>query len=365
MTTLVEEQKKIGDLLKKTREAKKKKIADVATILCIKERFLEALESGNFKDLPGEPYVKGFIRSYSMYLGLDCDKIFVAAEEALDQSDGKPEEKKPEVKKDPMQEVQKEMQKEAKKLEEQRETQNELATIIEDDKVRPYLWIVIAILTILVIGLMFIPKKTDIAQTITDDKVVLENVIQTEESYTLEDEQVNKNNVVTEEKLPPVPPKKPEVAEEVPSVESSAYSGSGVIEQQNVVEQSVGVEEQESEEVYVPKIYGFTKNPRIVAVALEKVWIEIRKQLPEFEEDVEDENGNPVHKFEILFSKELNAGDKYNVSNVENLFLRTGNAGGINLFLDGNLLKQIGPRGSIRTISLNPEELSKKIEGAE
>lgn len=363
MATLEEEQKKIGDLLKKTREAKKKKLADIAVTLCIKERFLEALEAGNFKDLPGEPYVKGFIRSYSTYLGLNCDKIFIAAEEALDQPDEIKEDKKPELKKTPVQEIQKEVQKEPQKEFQKIEEQKELATLIEDDKARPYLWIIIGVLTVLVIALMFIPKKTDIAQAISEEKVVLENVIQTEESYVLEDEQFNKENVVSEDKFPPVPPKKPEVVDEVSNVE--AYSGSGVIEQQNTADQPVVAEEQVPEEVYVPKVYGNARNPRIVAVALEKVWIEVRKQLPEVEEDVVDENGNPVHKFEILFSKELNTGDKYNVANIENLFLRTGNAGGINLYLDGNLLKQIGPRGSIRTISLNPEELAKKLEGEE
>lgn len=364
MATLEEEQKKIGDLLRRTREAKKKKLADIAVTLCIKSRFLEALESGNFKDLPGEPYVKGFIRSYATYLGLNCDKIFIEAEEALNKVDEVVEVKSTEPKKVPVQEVQKEILKEVKKeVQKKSEEQKELATLIEDDKARPYLWVIIAILTILVIGLMFIPKKTDIAQVISDDSnVVFENVVQTNEAYVLEREQVKTDDVVNEEKIPPVPPKKPEVIVEKNG--EVAYSGSGVLEQ-TVEEQADVSVEQVQEEVYYPKVYGNAKNPRIVAVALEKVWIEVRKQLPEYEEDIVDENGNRVHKSEILFSKELNTGDKYNIANMENLVLRTGNAGGVSLYLDGNLLKQIGPRGSIRTISLNPEELSKKIEGAE
>ena len=360
MTSLQEEQKKIGELLKKTREAKKKNLADIAATLCIKERFLAALESGNFNNLPGEPYVKGFIRSYSTYLGLNCDQIFIESEKAIHQKE------EVEVAKEVKIEVpKKEVSSEKQPVERKKFLdQKELATLLEDDKARPYLWVILTILTLLVVVLMFIPSKNEqlIEKVQTTNENVIENVVETDEVYPDETaENLKIEGPVVEEKIPPVPPKKPEIVEN--NVAEVVYSGSSVTE---VVEQSDEIVElTEQEEVYVPKVYGFTKNPRIVAVAVEKVWIEIRKQLPELEEDIVDENGQPVHKSELLFSKELNTGDKYNVSNVENLYLRTGNAGGINLYLDGNLLKPIGPRGSIRTISLNPRELAEKLEGGE
>ncbi len=48
---------------------------DVATALRIRLIYLEALEEGRFDDLPGMTYTVGFLRSYSDYLGLDPDQM--------------------------------------------------------------------------------------------------------------------------------------------------------------------------------------------------------------------------------------------------------------------------------------------------
>ena len=39
--------------------------------MCIRDRYLEAIEAGNYKVVPGEVYLKGFIKSYATALGLD------------------------------------------------------------------------------------------------------------------------------------------------------------------------------------------------------------------------------------------------------------------------------------------------------
>jgi cytoskeletal protein RodZ len=41
----------------------------------IRARYLAALERGDWKDLPGAVYTKGFLRNYALYLGLDPDDI--------------------------------------------------------------------------------------------------------------------------------------------------------------------------------------------------------------------------------------------------------------------------------------------------
>ena len=41
----------------------------------IRARYLGALERGDFKELPGSVYTKGFLRNYALYLGLDADEI--------------------------------------------------------------------------------------------------------------------------------------------------------------------------------------------------------------------------------------------------------------------------------------------------
>ena len=41
----------------------------------IRARYLDALERGDYKELPGAVYTKGFLRNYALYLGLDADEI--------------------------------------------------------------------------------------------------------------------------------------------------------------------------------------------------------------------------------------------------------------------------------------------------
>lgn len=62
-------------LLRSAREQRGEDIGEVADILRIRRTYLEAIEAGNFESLPGSTYTLGFIRSYSEHLGLDGEKI--------------------------------------------------------------------------------------------------------------------------------------------------------------------------------------------------------------------------------------------------------------------------------------------------
>jgi len=50
-------------------------LRSVAQMLCIRYPYLEAIEEGRFKELPGQTYAIGFIRAYSDHLGLDSDEV--------------------------------------------------------------------------------------------------------------------------------------------------------------------------------------------------------------------------------------------------------------------------------------------------
>src|ERR687889_2539719 len=41
----------------------------------IRIRYLSALETGDYRDLPGAVYTKGFLRNYAIYLGLDPEDV--------------------------------------------------------------------------------------------------------------------------------------------------------------------------------------------------------------------------------------------------------------------------------------------------
>jgi cytoskeletal protein RodZ len=43
----------------------------------IRARYLAALERGDYRELPGAVYTKGFLRNYALYLGLDPDEILL------------------------------------------------------------------------------------------------------------------------------------------------------------------------------------------------------------------------------------------------------------------------------------------------
>src|SRR6187549_2460147 len=41
----------------------------------IRARYLAALERGDYRELPGAVYTKGFLRNYALYLGLEPEEI--------------------------------------------------------------------------------------------------------------------------------------------------------------------------------------------------------------------------------------------------------------------------------------------------
>ena len=61
----------IGDSLREARTRRGFTAADVNKAIRIRERYLTALEEERWDMLPGEAYTKGFLRTYSEYLGLN------------------------------------------------------------------------------------------------------------------------------------------------------------------------------------------------------------------------------------------------------------------------------------------------------
>jgi cytoskeletal protein RodZ len=55
----------IGHYLRKARESRRMSLAEVARVTRIPVPTLESLESDHFDDLPGEVFVRGFLKSYA------------------------------------------------------------------------------------------------------------------------------------------------------------------------------------------------------------------------------------------------------------------------------------------------------------
>ena len=66
---------KLGEVLRAAREAKGIDLVRVERETKIRERYLSALERGEYRELPGAVYTKGFLRNYGSYLGLDPEYL--------------------------------------------------------------------------------------------------------------------------------------------------------------------------------------------------------------------------------------------------------------------------------------------------
>jgi cytoskeletal protein RodZ len=64
----------LGEKLRQAREEKGCSLEQVGRDTNIATRYLEALEAEDFSCFPGEPYILGFPRNYSEYLGLDAQE---------------------------------------------------------------------------------------------------------------------------------------------------------------------------------------------------------------------------------------------------------------------------------------------------
>lgn len=66
---------KLGQTLREAREAKGLTINQVADATRISKTFLQAVEDNDYKKIPGEVFVKGVLRGYGNYLGMDGAKL--------------------------------------------------------------------------------------------------------------------------------------------------------------------------------------------------------------------------------------------------------------------------------------------------
>ena len=296
----------VGALLRKTRLAKKLDLQDVASYLCIRYQFLEALENERYKDLPGEAYVNGFIRSYAAYLGLNpADIISQYKKEFFDHT--------------------------------KRENETYVMSSDETENIVPDSKILIFSLVLLAVAFGAWHFFSENGDNIPAPIAHVDSISVVEQSYPLLEEE--KPAAKSDETVPPVPPVKPEYTEQTEAVppEQSAPAA------ENEPVADVKPEKEPSE----PRVYGQKNyNPRLVLVAKEETWIEITR-------------GETV-----LFSRLLNMGDQYWVSSnrPEELFLKTGNAGGLEIYCDGKLTQALGPRGALRSnVSLVPDNFAAKV----
>jgi cytoskeleton protein RodZ len=71
----------LGQQLREAREARGLSIDEVAQGTRIRSAYIRALEEERFADLPAPVYVRGFLRNYATFLGLDAEELIGTLEQ--------------------------------------------------------------------------------------------------------------------------------------------------------------------------------------------------------------------------------------------------------------------------------------------
>ena len=70
------EGKTVGEILRTAREARKLSVDQVNRETKISVQAVRALEQDDFASFPSETYLKGFVRTYAEFLGLDGNRLW-------------------------------------------------------------------------------------------------------------------------------------------------------------------------------------------------------------------------------------------------------------------------------------------------
>ena len=64
----------IGALLKERRKERKLTLGQISEITKIRSEYLKALEESNYDSFPSEVYLKGFLKNYAKFLGINTER---------------------------------------------------------------------------------------------------------------------------------------------------------------------------------------------------------------------------------------------------------------------------------------------------
>jgi len=73
----------LGEVLRRVREQRGETVADVAYALKLTVRQVDAMETDRFDLLPGPAFVRGFVRNYARYLGIDPVALLAGFDDTL------------------------------------------------------------------------------------------------------------------------------------------------------------------------------------------------------------------------------------------------------------------------------------------
>ena len=353
----------VGQTLRLRREERGLELRQISEILCIRYPYLEAIENSSFNNLPGPTYALGFVKAYAEHLGLDSDEIVELFK--------------------------------AEQLGVNSKTELVFPSPLSEGKVPSAAILVVAVLLALVSycgWAYFLGNDEQVVEIVPplprqlgdSSKVTKPNGIQmnelpesqnteTESSEIQTPQSTDSNNRLGNEQkknnlksladtetngLQPqnntVVPSDGDRKEMAAVIHNESQTDiqspqSSLVREKTAVSQNQAIEQE-----LLPKVpakreaqtYGDdNEDGRVVIRAIGTTWVEIRDE-PEGE---------------VLLTRLLYSGDRYLVPNREGLVMLTGNAGGLEISVDNNIVPSIGPSGAVRrNILLDPNAL---IEG--
>ncbi len=279
--------KEIGLKLKQERINKKLTVDDVASKLKIRKLFIEAIEDGKFNELPGLTYIIGFVISYAKLLGIAYEPLVEALKSQQHTTNIK--------------------------------TNVGLASSKMESALPSFGIIALALVALVVVCIVWAFYGDDEAVKInkeipvTIEKVNIKDVKKPEESNleVVPVADVLKTELYKNQTSKPVV-KKLEVENTI-KIKPLLISEKPITQNVKAKYSSIPIE-----------------NAKIVIMALEDSWVQIRKNE------------------ELLFSKILVAGDSYYISDYsDEIVMDIGNAGGIYITVEEKVLPALGAKGVI------------------
>lgn len=339
---------RIGADLRAARQREALNLADVAARLRIGQPYLQAMEEGRFEDLPGRTYAVGFLRTYANFIGLDGERFIERYRDEVGAAVRPSELNFPE----PMPPA---------SLPTGRIVAIALALAVivfggwsvVQDRVTPYFERVAEVPADLAdIGATTEPvvpaSAPEPAPAATTEPAASEPAIATIPAQSAE---APADVTPTSEPAVAAPGAVAPTAPELPAVATAAEEALDTAPEQDepavaaiAPEPTVAQPEPqptEAEPGYVPAVYGRGNDGRIEIRATRESWVQVGQA----------EGG-------ALFTRILRPGDVYHVPDRAGLTLRTGNAGGLEITVDGVPVPAVGAPDEVkRGIALDPERL--------
>ena len=297
-------------MLREMRQAHKRDLDEIADELRIRSSYLQAIEEGRYADLPGTTYALGFVRAYADFLGFDAREAarrFKAATGAAPQ-----------------------------------QTNLVLpAPVPAGGLPTGAVLFAAAILAMVVYGGWYVlsTEGHDPDAVVSSIPTRIAEAVREAlpERSTTPDSPRVAMPLKPDERQAGVPAAPP-VSAPTPTSEAAIGETSVADSEAHEVDEDEDSAPGEPEQLASDAAAAAT---RIVIVARADAWVELR-----------DPTGTPV------YSRVMRKDDRYEVPDTPGLLMMTGNAGGIDIMVDGRATPSLGTPGSVkRNIVMDPDRL--------